>query len=103
MKKEIIKHLTQDFESYANQTRNGIEFWFTRDLQYLLGYTEWRNFIKVISKANIACETAGHQISDHFVDINKMVAIGSGSVGGFFTCHYHQSQRFCNGDYDFQC
>ncbi|MBU4444139.1 DNA damage-inducible protein D [bacterium] len=79
MKKEIIKHLTQDFESYANQTRNGIEFWFARDLQYLLSYTEWRNFIKVILKANIACETVGHQISDHFVDINKMVAIGSGS------------------------
>jgi len=39
MKKEIIKHLTQDFESNANQTRNGIEFWFARDLQYLLGYS----------------------------------------------------------------
>jgi len=35
MKKEILKHLTQDFESYANQARNGIEFWFARDLQYL--------------------------------------------------------------------
>jgi len=35
MKKEIIKHLTQDFESYTNQARNGIEFWFARDLQYL--------------------------------------------------------------------
>ena len=77
MQKEIIKHLTNDFESYANQTQNGIEFWFARDLQHLLGYSEWRNFTKVFNKAKTACEIAGHDISDHFVDVNKMVAIGS--------------------------
>ena len=75
MKKDIIKHLTKDFESYANQTRNSIEFWFARDLQYLLGYTEWRNFNKVINKAKTACETAGHLIVDHFVDVNKTIAM----------------------------
>jgi len=79
MKKETIKHLTKDFESFANQTQNGIEFWFARDLQHLLGYAEWRNFTKVINKAKTACETSGHKISDHFVDVNKMVSIGSGS------------------------
>ncbi len=79
MKKEIIKRLTGDFESYANQTNNEIEFWFARDLQHLLGYSEWRNFTKVINKAKTACETAGHKVSDHFVDINKMVSIGSGT------------------------
>lgn len=79
MKKEIIKHLTNDFESYSNQTQNGVEFWFGRDLQHLLGYTEWRNFTNVINKAKTACETAGHLIVDHFVDVNKMVAIGSGT------------------------
>ena len=77
MKKDIIKSLTLDFESYANRTENEIEFWFARDLQYLLGYTEWRNFYKVINKAKTSCETSGHAISDHFVDVNKMVAIGS--------------------------
>jgi len=79
MKKEIIQSLTKDFESYANKTENGIEFWFARDLQHLLGYTEWRNFAKVINKAKTACETSGHQITDHFVDVNKMVSIGSGA------------------------
>jgi len=79
MKKQLIKQLTEDFESYANFTENGIEFWFARDLQHLLGYTEWRNFTKVINKAKTACETAGHKISDHFVDVNKMVSIGSGA------------------------
>ena len=80
MKKEIVKTLTKDFESCVNYTQNGIEFWFARDLQHLLGYTEWRNFLLVINKAKTSCETAGHQISDHFVDVNKMVSIGSGTT-----------------------
>ncbi|MFH1320202.1 MAG: BRO family protein [Bacteroidota bacterium] len=79
MKKEIVKHLTEDFESYSNKTENGIEFWFARDMQHLLGYTEWRNFLKGINKAKTSCETGGHEISDHFVDVNKMVKIGSGT------------------------
>ncbi len=44
-----------------------------------LGYSEWRNFFKVINKAKTACETAGHKATDHFVDVNKMVSIGSGT------------------------
>lgn len=79
MKKEIIKVLTKDFESYTNQTQNEIEFWFARDLQHLLGYTKWDNFIHVIIKAKTACETAGHQAINHFADIGKMVKIGSGT------------------------
>lgn len=79
MKKDIIKHLTSDFESFANQTENGIEFWFARDLQHLLGYTEWRNFGKVINKAKTACETAGHRILDHFVDVNKTITMPKGA------------------------
>lgn len=79
MKKEVIKSLAENFDSYANKTENNIEFWFARDLQHLLGYTEWRNFTKVLTKAKISCEAAGHSITDHFVDINKMVKIGSGT------------------------
>jgi DNA-damage-inducible protein D len=79
MKKEIIKRFTGDFKSYANQTSNEIEFWFARDLQYLLNYTKWDNFLKVINKAKIACDTSGHQVTDHFADIGKMVKIGSGT------------------------
>jgi len=79
MKKEIIKHLAKDFESCVNHTKNGIEFWFARDLQHLLGYTEWRNFMQVIHKAKTSCETAGHLIPDHFVDVNKTIAMPKGA------------------------
>ena len=48
-------------------------------MQKLLDYDEWRNFLKVIDKAKLACLKSGHNTSDHFVDVNKMVNLGSGS------------------------
>ncbi len=79
MKINVIHSLTDSFESHAQQTEGGVEFWLARDLQHLLGYSEWRNFTAVISKAKTACEVSDHAISDHFVDVNKMVDLGSGS------------------------
>ena len=79
MKTEIIQSLTNDFESYARQTENGVEFWLARDLQYLLGYGKWDNFKSVVSKAKTACQVAGHTVLDHFADAGKMVSLGSGS------------------------
>jgi DNA-damage-inducible protein D len=79
MKSEIIKSLTDNFENHSQTTENGIEFWFARDIQHLLGYTEWRNFQKVIVKSKISCEASDNVVSDHFVDVNKMVSLGSGS------------------------
>ncbi len=76
MKKELIKKLHGLFEDYAKSV-DGIEFWFARDLQKLLGYADWRNFQNVIEKAKTACHGADQRISDHFVDVNKMVEIGS--------------------------
>ena len=80
MKTELIHMLTSSFEAHAQQTDGGTEYWLARDLQYLLGYAEWRNFNStVISKAKTACSVSGHVSSDHFVDVNKMVDLGSGS------------------------
>jgi DNA-damage-inducible protein D len=79
MKPALIQSLTTNFESYARQTETGVEFWLARDLQHLLGYTEWRNFLQVINKAKTACEVSGHKVLNHFADANKMVNIGSGS------------------------
>jgi|SRR5690606_24681701 len=79
MKNEIIHSLTENFESHSNKTSDGVDFWLARDLQHLLGYTKWDNFIGVISKAKTACDVSGESIDDHFADVGKMVAIGSGA------------------------
>lgn len=79
MKTERVQTLTDTFEGHAQQTDSGVEYWLARDIQHLLGYAEWRNFGQVIGKAKIACEVSGHQVGDHFVDVNKMVQLGSGS------------------------
>ncbi len=79
MKKEIIKSLTNSFESHSYTTEDGIEFWYARDLQHLLGYTKWDNFVKVINKSKTSCEASSNNISDHFADVGKMVKIGSGT------------------------
>jgi DNA-damage-inducible protein D len=79
MKKEVVQTLTDNVEGHAQQTETGVEYWLARDIQHLLGYAEWRNFGLVISKAKTACEVSGQRITDHFVDVNKMVDLGSGS------------------------
>jgi len=79
MKTDLIHQLTGTFEACAQQTENGVEFWLARDIQHLLGYAEWRNFIAVVNKAKTASEVSDHGIDDHFVDVNKMVNLGSGS------------------------
>lgn len=78
MKKEIIAKLFEKFED-ACYIYNGVECWSARELQEILGYTEWRNFLNAVKKAKEACENAGENIFDHFVDINKMVELGSGA------------------------
>lgn len=76
--KELIHELFEKFERACYLYRN-IECWSGRELQEIFNYSEWRNFYKVIEKARIACKNAGLKERDHFVDINKMVGIGSGS------------------------
>lgn len=79
MKTEQVQMLTDTFEGHAQQTDGGVDYWLARDVQHLLGYAEWRNFGLVVSKAKTACEVSGHRVGDHFVDVSKMVQLGSGS------------------------
>ncbi len=76
MERRFIQTLTNNFESFAHQTEDGVEFWLARDLQHLLGYLKWDNFQNVISKAKVACKLSGQNILDHFPDVKKMVNIG---------------------------
>lgn len=73
MEKTIIISLTNNFESYAHKTDDGVEFWLARDLQVLLGYNKWDNFKNVITKAKTACELSGQVIADHFPDVGKTI------------------------------
>jgi len=79
MKQEIVQQLHKNFDSYVQKTEDGLEFWFARDLQILLGYEQWKNFKKVIEKAKIACGKTKLVVNDHFADIGKMVGVGSGA------------------------
>ena len=79
MKTGEVLTLTATFEGHAQQTEDGVEYWLARDLQHLLGYAKWDNFLNAVSKAKTACEVSGHQVSDHFADVGKMVDLGSGS------------------------
>jgi DNA-damage-inducible protein D len=80
MKHELVHTLTETFEGHAQQTESGVEYWLARDLQQLLGYAEWRNFNQTaVSKAKTACEVSGHAVSDHFVDVNKMIQLAKGA------------------------
>jgi DNA-damage-inducible protein D len=78
MQKEIISKLTKTFEEHA-YIKDGIEFWLARELQDLLGYIEWRNFVSIIEKAKISGKNTGLEIKDHFVDINKTIDMPKGA------------------------
>ena len=78
MEKETIIKLNKSFEESAYE-QDGVEYWLARELQMLLGYSDWRNFINAVEKAKESCKTIGEAVLDHFVDVTKMVKIGSGA------------------------
>lgn len=78
-KKEVATYSQQTFENIKHSDENGAEFWYARELQTALEYTEWRNFEKSVKRAKEACAASGFAETDHFVDVNKMVPLGSGS------------------------
>jgi len=68
------------FDAIRQIDEKGNEFWYARNLQEVLKYTQWRNFSKVIERAMLACKHSGFNIGDHFAEVSKMVEIGSGAV-----------------------
>jgi DNA-damage-inducible protein D len=77
MNQDHIFQYRQAFEAAAYEEQD-VEFWFARDLQQLLGYTEWRNFLRVVEKATDAAQNSQQSTEDHFVGVNKMIQIGKG-------------------------
>ena len=77
MKKELIQELFKKFED-ACYDLDGLECWSGREMQAILGYSDWRNFLNTNQKAATSCKNSGEDISNHFVEVTKMIEIGKG-------------------------
>jgi len=78
MQQEIMTQMHKSFEDAA-KTESGVTYWLARDIQVLLEYTQWRNFLEVVEKAKTACGKSEQVVQNHFADVSKMVDIGSGT------------------------
>lgn len=79
MKRETILKLKTSFEDFSFE-ESGVEFWFARDLQTLLGYSKWENFVKVVERAKQACKNAGFDVLDHFLEVRKTIDMPKGAT-----------------------
>lgn len=76
----LSRESVNTFESIKQIDELGNEYWLARSLASILEYTDFRNFIRVISKAKISCINSNHAVSDHFVDVNEMIELAKGAV-----------------------
>lgn len=98
---DIQKYSEQTFESIKHINEYGQEFWYARELQTALDYSQWRRFEEAIERAKIACEQSGNPVADHFANVGKMVKLGSGSereVNDYVLSRYACYLIVMNGD-----
>ncbi|MFR5855932.1 MAG: DNA damage-inducible protein D [Lachnospiraceae bacterium] len=76
----MIRYSEETFESIKHINEYGYEFWYARELQSVLEYTEWRNFQKLIEKAQTACENSDMAVEECFVEVNKTSPMPNGGV-----------------------
>jgi len=91
----------QSFEELKQINEHGAEYWSARDLQSLLGYTQWRRFEQAIDRARTSCEQSGNPPEYHFAGAGKPITGGKGAVQT--VGDYHLSRFACyliaqNGD-----
>ena len=88
-------------EIVKDEDGNEIEVWYARELQTVLGYARWENFVVAIGRAIESCKTLGVSVDDHFREVTKMVQLGSGSqrdVQDFMLTRYACYLIAQNGD-----
>lgn len=82
MDKNAINQYKNRFDEISeyieNEQHDQVEVWFARDLQKVLGYVRWENFVIAINRAVESCKTLNINIDDHFREVTKMIEIGKG-------------------------
>lgn len=79
MEKALVLKLHSSFEE-AVHIIDGMECWYARELQHLLGYSRWEGFENALDKAKVACENSHNIVQDHFQDTTKMIDLGKGAI-----------------------
>ena len=74
-KKGLAAIGTKSFEELKKINEHGAEYWSARELQPLLGYTQWRRFEEAIKRAIASCKQSGNEPLHHFADVGKMIDI----------------------------
>lgn len=74
-----MKKENQTFESIKHIDENNIEFWYAREIMFILEYSKWQNFEKTIGKDKISCENSGISAFEHFTDASKTIKMPKGA------------------------
>ena len=101
MMNDISVYSEQTFESIKHINENGQEYWLARELQPVLEYVQWRNFVDAIDRAKLACQNSGFDIDDHFADVSKTIDMPKGAhrdVPDYMLSRYACYLIVMNGD-----
>lgn len=94
MSEELVNKKDESlFEQIKHIDENGVEYWQARQLSKTLGYSDFRNFTKVLQKAAKACEQSEQELSDHLVEFNEVIDAGKGAKQSYPS--YKLSRYFC--------
>ena len=77
---DLVKYDENLFENIKHVNEYGQEFWYARELQPLLEYSQWRRFAEAIERAKTACANSGHDVEEHFADVGKSSEMPKGGV-----------------------